>query len=129
MRFVRIAIASVAVAFATPLWAAPAQPFTESQFEQAQKANQPILVDITASWCPTCAAQKPIIEHLTSEPQFDHLVVFRVDFDSQKDVVRRFHAISQSTLIVFKGRREAARSVGDTSEGSIEQLLLAAAGT
>ena len=46
-----------------------------------------------------------------------------VDFDSQKDAVRRFGAPMQSTLIAFKGGRETGRSVGDTNPQSIAALL------
>ena len=43
--------------------------------------------------------------------------------NSQKDVLRRFNVQRQSTLIVFKGKQEAGRSVGDTNAASIEALL------
>ena len=51
------------------------------------------------------------------------MVVFKVDFDSQKDALRALNAQRQSTLIVFKGEKETGRSVGDTNPGSIEALL------
>ncbi len=50
-------------------------------------------------------------------------MVFRVDFDSQKDVVKAFGARMQSTLITFKGSQETGRSVGDTNPSSIAVLL------
>jgi thiol-disulfide isomerase/thioredoxin len=85
-------------------------------------------VDISASWCPTCAAQKPIIERVTARPEFDKLIIFKVDFDTQKDAVRGFAARMQSTLIGFKGTKETDRSVGDTEERSIEHLLASTLG-
>jgi hypothetical protein len=42
---------------------------------------------------------------------------------SQKEVVRRFGARMQSTLVVFKGNKEEGRSVGDTDRKSIAALL------
>jgi hypothetical protein len=39
-----------------------------------------------------------------------------IDFDQQKDVVKAFKAIKQSTLIVFKGGKEIDKSLGVTSE-------------
>lgn len=98
-------------------------PFSQSAFDTAQKADQPILVHITASWCTTCAAQKPIIDKLMSEPRFKGLKAFNIDFDSQKELVRRFGAQMQSTLIVFKGAKEAGRSSGDTDPQAIGMLL------
>jgi len=96
--------------------------FTQEGFAAAQAAGASILVHIFAPWCPTCKAQQPILEKLESAPKFGALKVFRVDFDSQKGVVRQFKATTQSTLIVFKARREG-RSVGDTDPGSIAALL------
>jgi thioredoxin-like negative regulator of GroEL len=109
-------------------FAAESIPFELARFVAAQKEGRPILVDIRASWCPTCAAQKPILERLTAKPEYKNLIVFSVDFDAQKDVVHGFHAQMQSTLIAFKGATETARSVGDTDEPSIERLLRSTGG-
>lgn len=89
----------------------------------AQKAGKPILVEITAPWCPTCKAQAPILGELREQPKFKELRVFAVDFDNQKDVVKSLKAQNQSTFIVFKGGQEVGRSVGDTKRESIEALL------
>lgn len=103
--------------------AAETKAFDYQAFETAQKAGRPILVDITAPWCPTCKAQKHILSELTAQPKFKDLAIFEVDFDTQKDVVRSLKAQSQSTLISFKGKKEVGRSVGDTKRISIEDLL------
>src|SRR5262245_19004306 len=92
-------------------------------FAAAQSAGRPILVEITAPWCPTCKAQRPILSRLMTAPRFKDPAVFEVDFDSQKDAVRSFGARMQSTLIVFKGGHEVGRSVGDTNADSIANLL------
>jgi len=97
--------------------------FTASALVTAQKAGKPILVEISAPWCPTCKAQKPILGALAGKAKFKDLVRLDVDFDSQKDAVRSLKAQSQSTLIVFKGATEVGRSVGDTNAASIEALL------
>jgi thioredoxin 1 len=98
-------------------------PFTPQAFQGAQQAGKAILVDITAPWCPTCKAQAPIIKELTSRDAYKDVVVFHVDFDNQKDVVRSFNARSQSTLISFRGQEEVARSVGVTDPAAIEDML------
>jgi thioredoxin 1 len=99
------------------------QRFTAQAFRAAQDAGKPILIEIHASWCPTCKAQIPILSELTAQPKFKDMVVLRVDFDSQKDEVRNFGARVQSTLIVFKGATEVGRSVGDTNRNTIAALL------
>lgn len=99
------------------------QPFTETAFDSAQRAGKPILVDTYATWCQICARQAPIIEKLRMEPKYKDLVIFRVDFDTQKDVMRKLHASVQSTLIVFQGSKEVGRSTGETQPEWIEDLL------
>jgi thioredoxin 1 len=98
-------------------------PFSAEAFKAAQASGSPILVEIHADWCPTCKAQKPILDKLTADPKFKDLKIFRVDFDAMKPEVRQFGAQMQSTLIVFKGTVEQGRSVGDTKETSIAALL------
>jgi len=110
--------APIALAFATETGT-----FDAVSFAATQKAGKPILVAIHASWCPTCAAQRPILSELMAEPKFKDLIYFVVDFDSQKDAVKFFGARMQSTLIAFKGMTETGRSVGDTERSSIAALL------
>jgi thioredoxin 1 len=103
--------------------AAETQDYNAKAFAAAQAAGKPILVEIHASWCPTCKAQLPILGELEKQDKFKNLMVFRVDFDSQKDAVKAFGARMQSTLITFKGAVETGRSVGDTNAASIASLL------
>ncbi|MBV1700648.1 MAG: thioredoxin family protein [Hyphomicrobiales bacterium] len=98
-------------------------PFNRAAFLAAQKADKPILVQIHADWCPTCAAQKPILSKLEAQADYADFVVFNVDFDKQKAIVRSFKANMQSTLIVYKGNKEVARSVGSTDPMTIEDLF------
>jgi thiol-disulfide isomerase/thioredoxin len=98
-----------------------AQPFDEKSFQQAQAAGKTILIDVTASWCPTCRHQRPIVEQIEKEKP--NLVVYEVDFDSAKDILRRFLVQYQSTLIVFKGTKEIGRSTGDTDPARIRALI------
>jgi thiol-disulfide isomerase/thioredoxin len=109
--------------FASASYAADKKPFTAAAFEAAQSGGKPILIDVSAPWCPTCKAQAPILSKLMSDPRFKGMVAFNVDFDSQKDVLRKLNVQYQSTLIVFKGKQEAGRSVADTNPASIEALL------
>lgn len=99
------------------------QAFTQTAFSAAQQSGKSILVDIRASWCSTCKTQAGIIGKIVSDPKYKDVLIFDVDFDSQKDVVRALRAQSQSTLIGFKGGTETRRSAGDTDPLSIEDLI------
>lgn len=120
-------LAAVAiVALSMPLSTLPAAAdaaFSQSALATAQKAGAPVLVDVYASWCPTCRAQASVIKKLSNDARFKDLVHLRVDFDNQKDDVRKLGANKQSTLIVYKGTQEVGRVVGVTDAGQIEALL------
>jgi thiol-disulfide isomerase/thioredoxin len=103
--------------------AATEHPFTQQAFETAQKSGKPILVHVWASWCPTCKAQAPTLSQIIADPASKDLVIFKVDFDAQKDVVKKFDVRMQSTLIVFNGTNEKGRSTGDTDPASIKALV------
>ncbi|MEN3287184.1 MAG: thioredoxin 1 [Bradyrhizobium sp.] len=115
--------AAIGVVGLVQAWADTTVPYSDVAFKAAQAAGRPILVEIHAGWCPTCKAQKPIIDKLVEAPKFKNLQIFRVDYDDMKPVVKAFGARMQSTLIVFKGASETGRSVGDTKEASIAALL------
>lgn len=107
----------------SPAVAATEAPFEQAAFAAAQKQDQPILVEVTAPWCPVCAKQRPILARITGQPSFAPLKVYTVDFDSQKDVLRTLGVQMQSTLIVFRGGKELGRSTGVTDEAAISSLL------
>ena len=128
MRFARIiGVATLAfglyAGLGSAVRAATEVAFTQQAFDATQHEGKPILVHITTPWCPYCAKQRPILDGLENTPAFKDLVVFNVDFDTQKDVVRALGAQKQSTLIVFHGDAERGRSTGDTDAGSIRTLL------
>jgi len=111
------------IVFAPVSYAASTAAFVQSDFDAARTAGKSILIEVTAPWCPTCKAQKPILSELTSDKKFKDLVIYEVDFDSQKDVLRRLNVRMQSTLITFKNGKETGRSTGDTNKASISRLL------
>ncbi|HZD91347.1 MAG TPA: thioredoxin family protein [Pseudolabrys sp.] len=123
-RHVMVAVAlALGATFTVASLARAAQDYSAQAFAAAQDAGKPILLHITAPWCPTCKAQKPILGKLEAEPRFKNLVVLNIDFDSQKALLQKLRVAQQSTLIVYKGKSEVGRSVGDTNPQSIDALL------
>lgn len=102
------------------------QPFDGKLFDALQAQNKPVVVVVHASWCPTCKAQKPIQSALMHSPEFQGYTMLTVDFDADQALLKRFSVIKQSTMIVFKGKTEVGRSIGDTQRDSIEALMLKA---
>lgn len=113
----------VAVLGAGPSAALEKRKYDATAFKAAQGSNKSILVDISATWCPTCKARHKVLDSLAKRPEFAEIVVFEVDFDTQKDALKAFSARQQSTLIAFKGAQETKRLVGETGTDAIEGLL------
>jgi thiol-disulfide isomerase/thioredoxin len=113
----------ITLSLASMAFALDKKAFDMSAFAAAQASGKPIVIDVSAPWCPTCKAQAPILSKLMSDPRFKSMVTFSIDYDSQKDLLRKFNVQRQSTLIVFKGKQEAGRSTGDTDPASIEAML------
>lgn len=120
-----LAVLAVATAVGTfgVTQAATVQPFRQAAFDAAQKSGDPILIFVEASWCPTCAKERPILQQLYATPEFAHLRVFDVDFDTSKPLLRQLGVQMQSTLIVYHGAKETGRMTGATDPAMIKRLL------
>ena len=103
--------------------AAESVAFTPAALQAARSAGKPVLVEISAPWCPTCRAQKAALPGILSAPKYAGLVHFDVDFDSQKPALRELGVAAQSTLIVYRGEREAGRSLGEVRPAEIRALI------
>jgi len=110
-------------AFAGIASAGEIKPFSQAEFDRLTQAGQPVVVDVSATWCPTCKAQKSILEKLMKQPAYKDVTLLTVDFDIEKSTVRALKVSMQSTLVGFKGAQEVARSVGGTTEAGIEGLI------
>lgn len=99
------------------------KPFSQPEFDTLTRSGKPVVLDITAPWCPTCKEQKPIVERLMKLPAYKDVTLMTIDFDSQKATLRKFKVTMQSTLVAFKGDREVGRSVGDTTPAGLEGLV------
>jgi len=114
----------VLLALLFPLFAhAVGEPYTQDKLDALNRSGKPVLVFIHADWCPTCRAQDAVLEKLLPSDEFKAITTLRVDFDTQKPVVKAFGVRYQSTLIVFKGGREVARVTGETDRDRLADLL------
>lgn len=97
--------------------------FSQQEFDSLARAGKPVVVDVSAPWCPTCKAQKPVVDSLVKQPAYKDVTILTVDFDSEKTVLKQFKVNMQSTLIAFNGGKETARSVGDATPAGIEGIF------
>jgi len=101
---------------------AAGQAFTQSQFDILMKEGKAVVVHVHAPWCPTCKAQNPTLNSEIKSSTYKEVTFLEVDFDSQKDVLKKLNVSSQSTILVFKQGKELVRSTGITKEADIEEM-------
>jgi thioredoxin 1 len=98
-------------------------PFNQAQFDAARSAGKPVAVVFHADWCPTCRAQAPVLQQLSESPALRSLTLYVANFDTEKALKKSLGVTQQSTIVVFKGGKEAARSTGDTQRDRLDALL------
>ncbi len=116
---------AAALLFCLTVSMAPAAevPYNQAAFDAARKAGQTVAVVFHADWCPTCRAQAPVLKELASSPEMKSLTLYVADFDTEKVLRAALHVNQQSTIVVFKGQLESARSTGQTQKSALEEFL------
>lgn len=116
--FASLSLATAPIALAEN-WIASA--YSDSALEAAQAADKPIVLEFYASWCTVCIRQERAL-HAISETRPD-LVVLQVDFDGDRETVKKFGVSTQGTLIAFDGAEEKGRLIGRWKEKHISAFL------
>ncbi len=116
-------IAALVLFAGAALASAGEKPYSQAAFDQAVAAGQPVIVDFQASWCPTCKAQKPIVDALMKEPARKDVTLFKADYDTEAALKKQLRVAQQSTFVVFKNGKEVGRSTGDTDRTTIARLF------
>lgn len=99
------------------------KPFNQNDFDKLAHEGKPVVLEISATWCPTCKEQKSIIDGLMKQPAYKDVTLMTIGFDSAKPTLKKFKVTMQSTLVAFKGNKEVGRSVGDTTPEGLEGLI------
>ncbi len=99
------------------------QTLTSSNWNDVvMKSDQPVLVDVWASWCGPCRSQMPIVEKV-AESMKGQAVVGKLDFDANSSLARQLGVSSLPTLLVIKDGKIVARYTGLTSQQTLEGAL------
>jgi len=90
------------------------EPFTPERFEALQSAGEVVLIDVYATWCPTCARQQQVLSEYRANNPDKQFHILEIDFDNNKEWVRHFRAPRQSTLLLYTGETQFWFSVAET---------------
>lgn len=97
--------------------------FDKTLFDQLQADGETVLIDIYATWCPTCKKQQKVIGQYFAEHPNSKIKVLVVDFDEQAKWVKYFKAPRQSTLYLYKNGEQKWFSVAETRKEKIFTAL------
>lgn len=86
--------------------------FTEKNFQtEVLDSEQPVLVDMFATWCGPCRMMGPVVEELANEYK-ESVKVGKLDIDENSDIAAKYGVMSVPTFLVFKNGEVAAKVVG-----------------
>ena len=99
---------------------------TVTDFErQVLQAEQPIVVDFWAPWCPPCHVIAPLLEELAGEFA-GRMTVAKLDADEYPEWQVRCGVYGLPTVIIFRGGREVARVIGAQPKARLRSAFEAA---
>lgn len=122
----RALLASLLLGLSTWASALTVKPFSAAELAQLQQAGKPVAVHFHATWCPTCVSQARAFDQMKSAGQLQGLTVLVADYDKETELRRTLKVRSQSTLVVYRGKDEVARSAGQTDPEALRKALAAA---
>ncbi len=122
MKLVQLITAAALLCAAAAAHALDIKPYSAATLAEAQKADKPVALHFRADWCPTCRAQDKLLDAMKAESGLD-ITVLAVNYDTEKDLKKRFAIRSQSTLVVLRGQKETGRSINDTTAVGLRTAL------
>ena len=96
---------------------------TAANFEnEVLNSDKPVLLDFYADWCGPCKMLAPVV-HEIAEENAGTLKVGKINVDEQMELAMRFQVSSIPMLVVFKGGKAVAKSVGYRPKAEIAAMV------
>ncbi len=89
---------------------------------QVLQSDKPVLVDFWAEWCTPCKAIAPVLEEIAVE-RSDSLTIAKLNIDENPDTPQQYKIRGIPTLLLFKGGKRIAVSVGAQGRHALDSWL------
>ncbi len=112
--------------------------YSAADYAAARAAHRPIFLYFYANWCPTCAAQEPIVKQLMSEisdeSKLDNVIAFRVNYNDnatdkdEEKLANEFGVRYQHTMFVLNQDGQTNKKfLGQTDKETLRAAFAAVA--
>lgn len=99
--------------YSLPTLALDVVPYQAEKFAQARAAGKVTAIQFHSGWCPICVMQERGVRSLQEDKDLAEVTVFQADYAKEEALRKLFNVTSFSTLVIFKGEMERARTTGD----------------
>ena len=94
--------------------------FKKELFDKAQSDGKVVIVSSWVKYCTSCASQMKVLDKAKND--FNNIEYFKFDVRN-KEISDLFNVQYQTTLLIFKNKKEVYRSIGETSKNKIYKAI------
>ena len=94
--------------------------YKKELFDKALSDGKVVVVSSWIKYCTSCASQMKILKEAKND--FDNIEYFAFDVKN-KEIAKFFNVQYQTTLLIFKDKKEVYRSIGETTKELIYDAL------
>lgn len=113
----------LALLTALPAFALDVVPYDADGFARARGEGRVTAIQFHSGWCPICVMQERGVKALQDDRSLARVTVFQADYFKEEALRKRYNVASFSTLVVFRGEQERARTTGDFRAEQLRQLF------
>ena len=95
--------------------------FSLSSLEKAKANGKTVVVNSYEPWCWSCRKQDKVL--IGAKEEFKKVVFLTYQQGKNKDIAEALNISVRTTIVVFKGKKEVARIIGQTGKTEIYSAI------
>ena len=95
--------------------------FSLSSLEKAKNTGKTVVVNSYEPWCWSCRKQDKVL--IGAKDEFKGVVFLTYQQGKHKEIAEALNISVRTTIVVFKGKKEVARIVGQTGKTEIYSAI------
>ena len=95
--------------------------FSLSSLEKAKNTGKTVVVNSYEPWCWSCRKQDKVL--IGAKDEFKDVVFLTYQQGKHKNIAQALNISVRTTIVVFKGKKEVARIIGQTEKTEIYSAI------